>query len=82
MKKKMKIVKVKNLIWKEGKKYVAQCLDYEVSSFGSTKKKAIENLREALELFLEDSKTQKTKQSIKFPQIIDDKISYAQVSSR
>ena len=34
--------------------YVAQCLDYDVSSFGSTEKEALANLKEAIELYLED----------------------------
>jgi hypothetical protein len=33
---------------------VAQCLDYDVSSFGSADKEALANLNEALELNLED----------------------------
>jgi predicted RNase H-like HicB family nuclease len=78
----MKTIQVKNLVWKEGKKYVAQCLDFEVSSFGSTKKKAVENLKEALELFFEDYKFPTHKSSVKFPEIVNSKISYAQVSSR
>ena len=43
-----------SIVWKEGKHYVAQCLNIDVSSFGKTKKEAIENLREALELYFED----------------------------
>lgn len=44
----------KNIVWKEGKYYVAQCLDVELSSFGNTKEEAVKNLEEALELYLED----------------------------
>ncbi len=40
-----------NVVWKEGKHYVAQCLNVDVSSFGSTRKKALENLAEALQLY-------------------------------
>jgi len=39
---------------KEGKYYVAQCLDVDVSSFGATKEEALSNIREALELYFED----------------------------
>ena len=46
----------KNIIWKEGKYFVAQCLNVDVSSFGKTKKEALRNLKEALELYLEDAK--------------------------
>lgn len=47
-------VNLKNIVWKEDKYYVAQCLNVEVSSFGKTKKEAIKNLDEALELYFEN----------------------------
>lgn len=50
----MKKVNFASVVWKEGKYYVAQCLNVDVSSFGRTKKAALKNLREALELYLED----------------------------
>ncbi len=52
----MKKINLKNIIWKEGKYYVAQCLNVEVSSFGVTKKEALSKLNEALELYFEDEK--------------------------
>ncbi len=52
----VKKIDFKNVIWKEGKYYVAQCLNVDVSSFGKTKKEALANLDEALELYLEDVK--------------------------
>jgi predicted RNase H-like HicB family nuclease len=42
------------LVWKEGKFYVAKCLEVEVASQGKTKKDALENLKEALELYFEN----------------------------
>lgn len=42
------------ILYREESDYVAQCLDYDVSSFGSTEQEAIANLKEGLELFLED----------------------------
>lgn len=42
------------VINREGKYYVAQCLEIEVASQGETIESALENLREALELKLED----------------------------
>jgi len=51
-----KLLQVKNVIWKEGKHYVAQCLNVDVSSFGRTKKEASVNLQEALELYFEGAK--------------------------
>ncbi len=41
-------------IWKEGKYYVARSLEVEVASQGKTRKEAISNLQEALELYFED----------------------------
>ena len=41
------------ILWQEGKYYVAQCLNIEVSSFGETVDEAIKNLKEAVELYLE-----------------------------
>jgi len=49
-------INLKNIVWKEGKYYVAQCLNVDVSSFGETKKEALNNLNEALELYFEDIK--------------------------
>ena len=52
-------MEVKNLkeidfiLWQEGKYYIAQCLNIEVSSFGETVDEAIKNLKEAIELYLE-----------------------------
>ena len=47
-------VSLKNIVWQEGKYFVAQCLNVEVSSFGETKAEALANLTEALELYFED----------------------------
>ena len=51
----MRKIDLQNVVWKEGKYYVAQCLNVDVSSFGKTKKDALANLQEALELYLEDA---------------------------
>jgi predicted RNase H-like HicB family nuclease len=45
---------IKYLIYKEGKYYISQCLNVEVSSFGKTVEEASANLREALDLYFED----------------------------
>lgn len=34
-------VPLKNILWKEGNYYLAQCLNVEVSSFGDTKEEAL-----------------------------------------
>lgn len=43
------------VIWKEGEYYVSRSLNVEVSSFGKTYEEALNNLNEALELYLEDA---------------------------
>lgn len=45
---------LQNVVWKEEKHYVAQCLNVDVSSFGPTKDEALKNLDEALALYFED----------------------------
>ena len=55
----MRKIALKNIVWKERKYYVSQCLNVEVSSFGKTKKQALDNLDEALELYFEDVKVPK-----------------------
>ncbi|MFA6447526.1 MAG: type II toxin-antitoxin system HicB family antitoxin [Patescibacteria group bacterium] len=52
----MRKIDLKNVVWKEGKYFVAQCLNIDVSSFGKTKKEALAALDEALELYFEDRK--------------------------
>lgn len=44
------------LVWKEGKYFVAKCVEVEVASQGSTRVEARANLQEALELYFEDDK--------------------------
>lgn len=50
----MRKINLKNVVWKEGKYYVSWNINTDVSSFGKTKKEALESLREALELYFED----------------------------
>ena len=45
---------LKYIVQKEGKFYVSQCLNVDVSSFGNSVQEAIDNLNEALMLFFED----------------------------
>ncbi len=45
---------LENVVWKEGRYYVAQCLNIDISSFGDTQDKALTNLDEAINLYLED----------------------------
>ncbi|MBU2036639.1 type II toxin-antitoxin system HicB family antitoxin [Patescibacteria group bacterium] len=62
----MRKINLKSVVWKEGKYYVSQCLDVEVSSFGKTKKESLDMLQEALELYFEDMPVPK-KSAIKKP---------------
>ena len=52
----MSTIPLNIVVWKEGKHFVSQCLNVDVSSFGSTKQEALDNLQEALELYFEDKK--------------------------
>ncbi len=40
-------------VWKEGDRYVSQCLEIDVASQGETEEAALSNLKEALELYFE-----------------------------
>jgi len=46
---------LKFIVFKEGNYYVSQCLNVDVSSFGKSVEEAIDNLKEALELYFEDN---------------------------
>ncbi|NOY35914.1 MAG: type II toxin-antitoxin system HicB family antitoxin [bacterium] len=50
----MKKLNLKNAVWKEDKYYVALNFNTQVSSFGETRKEALDSLEEALELYFED----------------------------
>ena len=45
---------LKYIIYREGDYYVSQCLNIEVASFGANIDEALSNLKEAVELYLED----------------------------
>ncbi|MFH1841049.1 MAG: type II toxin-antitoxin system HicB family antitoxin [Candidatus Shapirobacteria bacterium] len=72
----MRKVNLKNIVWKEGKYYVSQCLNVEVSSFGKTKKEALDNLNEALELYFEEVKIPKIAE-IQRPEVVNFPLCYA-----
>lgn len=44
------------LLWQEHNWYVVKCLEVEVASQGKTKKEALKNIEEAVELYFEDEK--------------------------
>jgi predicted RNase H-like HicB family nuclease len=45
---------LKYIIYREGDYYVSQCLNIEVASFGVSIDEALSNLKEAVELYLEN----------------------------
>ncbi len=49
---------IQSIVYQEGRDYVAQSLGVDVSSFGPTEEEALVNLKEALELYFEDSTVQ------------------------
>lgn len=63
-------INLKNIVWKEGKHFVAQCLNVDVSSFGKNKSEALANLHEALALYF-DGKTKIKLTDVKNPELID-----------
>jgi len=72
----MKKIDLKSVVWKEGEYYISQCLEVDVSSFGKTKKQALENLQDALELYFEDVPLPK-KAEVKNPIIASVKLQHA-----
>lgn len=69
-------ISFKNVIWKEGKYFVAWNLNTSVSSFGKTKKEAMESLQEALELHLENVPNSKINK-IERPDLVSFALKYA-----
>ena len=57
-------IKYNVIVQKEEKWYVAKCLDNNVASQGKTIEEALENLKEALELFTQSEQFEKPKQMI------------------
>ncbi len=72
----MRKINLKNVVWKEGKYYVAQCLNIDISSFGKTRKDALCGLDEALELYFEDVKNPAIAK-VENPEIASLKLCYA-----
>ena len=79
MKKKVKNVfkQFSAIVWKEDNWYVARCLEVEVASQGKTKKEALANLKEALELYFEDEPEFKKLSS--YPEVSVEKLQLSHV---
>lgn len=52
----MKTYKFTSVIWKEKEGYVSKCPELGVASAGDTVEEALQNLKEAVELYLENAK--------------------------
>jgi len=52
----MKTYKFTSVIWKEREGYVSKCPELGVASAGDTVEEALQNLKEAVELYLENAK--------------------------
>ena len=72
----MKSQSVQIILWKEGKYFVAECLNNNISSFGESKKEALENIHEALELYFENE-PEYVLQVVEQVEIFQSSISYA-----
>ncbi|OGI60326.1 hypothetical protein A2641_01240 [Candidatus Nomurabacteria bacterium RIFCSPHIGHO2_01_FULL_37_25] len=72
----MKKFNLQNIVWKEGRYYISQCLNVDISSFGKTKKESLKNLSEALDLYFEDVKIPKI-QEVKSAELIPLAFNYA-----
>ncbi len=72
----MQSIALKNVVWQEGKYFVAQCLNVDISSFGETKEEALFNLNEALDLFFEDASPNEIQQ-IENPKIVTTTLAFA-----
>jgi predicted RNase H-like HicB family nuclease len=72
----MKKIDLQNVVWKEGKYYVAQCLNVDISSFGRTKQSALKNLEEALGLYFEDA-DMGVLQKVERPEVVKKRLQYA-----
>jgi predicted RNase H-like HicB family nuclease len=65
---------LKYVIYKDDKYYLSQCLNVDVSSFGTTPEDAVANLNEALELYFIDKEVINTITPVEEPQIGETKI--------
>ena len=72
----MRKIPLQLIVWKEGKYYVDQCLNVDISSFGKTKKEALTNLQEAIELYFEDVPLRNIAH-VERPTIVEQEFEYA-----
>ncbi len=72
----MKNIQYSTVVWQEGKHFVAQCLNIDISSFGDSRDEALSNLHEALSLYFEDGNLQNYS-DVSHPEIHNVSLSYA-----
>lgn len=72
----MKKINLKNIVWKEDDAYVALNLNTNVSSFGDSRKEALDSLQEALELYFQDEVIENILK-INRPNIVSSVLEYA-----
>lgn len=72
----MRELDVQAVVWKEGRQYVSQCLNFDIASYGTTEAKALANLKEAIELYLEDKKPHRPTR-VQRPNVVSLKLNYA-----
>mgnify|MGYP001560829937 CR=1 FL=1 len=72
----MRKIDLKNVVWKEGKYFVSWNINTDISSFGKTKKEAMESLQEALELYFEDMPISKI-HKVEHPDLVPLSLKYA-----
>lgn len=48
----MKEINITPIIWKEGSTYVSKCAEFEIVSAGDSPQEALQNLKEAVELYV------------------------------
>ena len=54
-----KTIELSAVVWREESIYVALCPEFDVASQGKSVEEALSNLKEALELYLEDEDVEK-----------------------
>ena len=52
----MKEINIMPIIWNEDDIYVSKCVKFEIASAGNSPQEALENLREAVELYVENAR--------------------------
>lgn len=72
----MRKMDIQAVVWQEDKHFVSQCLNFDVASYGRTAPSALRNLKEAVELYLQDSKSP-VPAKVKDPSVVTMKLNYA-----